>query len=114
MDSRGRTAGRPLWQGSHTEHSKETEPVSQCHFGQKSSYGAGGIPGKRISAHAHQWTGEEMQTAVGAVLDAVPYPVIAKEMEISEKAIRGMMYRLYKTENQDKIRDIVRKERGMA
>lgn len=55
-----------------------------------------------------------MQTAVGAVLDAVPYPVIAKEMEISEKAIRGMMYRLYKTENQDKIRDIVRKERGMA
>lgn len=69
---------------------------------------------KRISAHAHQWTGEEMQTAVGAVLDAVPYPVIAKEMEISEKAIRGMMYRLYKTENQDKIRDIVRKERGMA
>ena len=65
---------------------------------------------KRIGPHDHSWTGEEQIKAVRSVLDAIPYPVIAQDMGMSEKAIRGLMYRLYKTENQDKIRAIVKKE----
>ena len=45
---------------------------------------------------------------VQSVMDATPYSLIAARMDLSEKAIRGMMYRLYKTENQDKIRQIIK------
>lgn len=69
---------------------------------------------QKLDKHAHQWSAEEMYTVIDAVLEATPYPVISHQTGMSEKAIRGMMYRLYKTENQDKIRAIVRKERGMA
>ena len=69
---------------------------------------------KRNGPHSHNWNVEEMEIAVQGVLQAVPYPLISKELNISEKAIRGLMYRLYKTENQDKIRAIVRKERDMV
>lgn len=65
---------------------------------------------QRIAPHAHTWTGEELQRAVQGVLQAVPYPILAAELGISERAIRGTMYRMYKTEKQDKIRAIVKKE----
>lgn len=69
---------------------------------------------QKLDKHSHQWSAEEMYTVIDAVLEATPYPVISQQIGMSEKAIRGLMYRLYKTENQDKIRAIVRKERGMA
>lgn len=69
---------------------------------------------QKLDKHAHQWSAEEMYTVIDAVLEATPYPVISQQTGMSEKAIRGLMYRLYKTENQDKIRAIVRKEREMV
>ena len=63
---------------------------------------------KRITAHEHSWSSEEMMEVVQSVMDATPYSLIAARMDLSEKAIRGMMYRLYKTENQDKIRQIIK------
>ena len=69
---------------------------------------------KKLDKHGHQWSTEEMYTVIDAVLEAIPYPVISRQIGFSEKAIRGLMYRLYKTENQDKIRAVVKKERGMA
>ena len=63
---------------------------------------------KRITAHEHSWSSEELEDVVKNILDATPYPLIAVRMNLSEKAIRGMMYRLYKTENQDKIRQIIK------
>ena len=62
---------------------------------------------QKLDKHAHRWSSEETYAAIEAVLEAVPYTVIAAKMNISEKGIRGLMYRLYKTENQDKIRAIV-------
>ena len=69
---------------------------------------------KRIKPHDHSWTAEEMQKVFDGVLKAMPYPVLAKETGLSEKAIRGLMYRTYKTENQDKIRAIAKKEVGKS
>lgn len=68
---------------------------------------------QKMDKHEHQWSAEEQYTVIDAVLEAIPYPVISQQIGFSEKAIRGMMYRIYKTENQDKIRAIIRKERGM-
>lgn len=65
---------------------------------------------KRIGPHAHSWSSDEMIEVIESVINAIPYTLIARRMQISEKAIRGLCYRLYKTENQDKIRDIIRKE----
>ena len=69
---------------------------------------------QRVQPHAHTWTGEELQRAVQGVLQAVPYPILAAELGISEKAIRGTMYRMYKTEKQDKIRAIVKREQEIS
>lgn len=63
---------------------------------------------KRITAHEHSWSSKELDDVVKNILDATPYPLIAVRMNLSEKAIRGMMYRRFKTENQDKIRAIIR------
>lgn len=63
---------------------------------------------KRMTPHEHSWSSEEMMEVVQSVMDATPYSLIAARMDLSEKAIRGMMYRLYKTENQDKIRQIIK------
>lgn len=67
---------------------------------------------KRSDPHSHSWNEEEMGIAVQSVLQAIPYPLISQRIGISEKAIRGVMYRLYKTENQDKIRAIIKKRGG--
>ena len=63
---------------------------------------------KRMTAHEHSWSNKEVEDVVKSVIAATPYPLIAARMDLSEKAIRGMLYRLYKTENQDKIRAIIK------
>ena len=63
---------------------------------------------KRMTAHEHSWSNKEVEDVVKSIIAATPYPLIAVRMDLSEKAIRGMLYRLYKTENQDKIRAIIK------
>ena len=67
---------------------------------------------KRITAHEHSWSSEELNDVVKNILAATPYPLIAARMNLSEKAIRGMMYRMYKTENQDKIRALIKESQA--
>lgn len=67
-----------------------------------------GIENPKRASNEHNWSHEEFNDLVQNILDATPYPLIAVRMNLSEKAIRGMMYRRFKTENQDKIRAIIR------
>ena len=67
---------------------------------------------KRITAHEHSWSSEELNDVIKNILAATPYPLIAARMNLSEKAIRGMMYRMYKIENQDKIRALIKESQA--
>ena len=50
--------------------------------------------------------------AMGGVIWGIIEALSEEEGEDAEKAIRGMLYRLYKTENQDKIRSIIKEGRA--
>lgn len=59
----------------------------------------------RNDSHATPWTEEEKATVVTMIKNHSNYPAISKAMDRhSEKAIRGLVYRLYGTENLDIVR----------
>lgn len=59
----------------------------------------------RNESHATPWTEEEKATVVTMIKNHSNYPAISKAMDRhSEKAIRGLVYRLYGTENLDIVR----------
>ncbi|MCR5447197.1 MAG: SANT/Myb domain-containing protein [Schwartzia sp.] len=57
----------------------------------------------RIGAHEGKWTPEDIRQLKGFIADGKRYPEISDALNRSEKSIRGLVYRLYKTERLEKV-----------
>lgn len=58
------------------------------------------------------WTDEEIQSVKEYIADGYTYEIISEKIGRSSKCVRGMTYRLYKTESLNKIRKIIIKTKG--
>ncbi len=66
------------------------------------------IPDRPVKADNHnEWTGEELVTLCSMIKKGYRYPDIADRIGRSDKAIRGLIFRNYLTENLDKVRDYI-------
>jgi hypothetical protein len=68
-----------------------------------------GLGSRPIKADNHRkWTDEELETLRRMIGSHENYETISKAVGRSAKAIRGTVYRLYKTENLDKAREAMK------
>lgn len=71
-----------------------------------------GIKERPVKAYNHtKWTDEEISLLIDLIVQGYGYEMIAERFKRSSKAIRGKIGRMYHTENLDKVRDIIEKER---
>ncbi len=67
-----------------------------------------GIPDRPVKADNHiEWTAEELQLLTDMIKQGYRYPAISEAIGKSDKAIRGLVYRFYLTENLDKAREYI-------
>ena len=64
----------------------------------------------RANPHAGSWTPEAVAVLKAGVLNGDPYSQIAQKIGKSEKAVRGYVYRVWKTERADNIRKMIQEE----
>jgi hypothetical protein len=68
------------------------------------------IPDRPVKADNHnEWTDEELDTLSYMIKKGYRYPDIADRIGRSDKAIRGLVFRCYLTENLDKVREYIGK-----
>jgi len=66
------------------------------------------LMGRPVKADNHNnWTDEELDILCSMIKERAPYEVIADAINRSSKAIRGLVYRMYLTENIDKAAEII-------
>lgn len=64
----------------------------------------------RANPHAGSWTPEAVAVLKAGILNGDPYSLIAQKIGKSEKAVRGYVYRVWKTERADNIRKMIQEE----
>ena len=64
----------------------------------------------RANPHAGYWTPEVVEVLKAGILNGDPYSLIAQKIGKSEKAVRGYVYRIWKTERADNIRKMIQEE----
>ena len=64
----------------------------------------------RANPHAGSWTPEAVAVLKAGILNGDPYSLIAQKIGKSEKAVRGYVYRIWKTERADNIRKMIQEE----
>ena len=64
----------------------------------------------RADPHAGSWTPELVAVLKDGIRNGDPYSLIAQKVGKSEKAVRGYVFRIWKTEVADKIRQIIKEE----
>jgi hypothetical protein len=72
-----------------------------------------GLGDRPVKAYNHiKWTKEEIDTLNRMIKGHENYETISEAVGRSSKAVRGIVYRLYNTENLDKAREVMDKEAG--
>ena len=66
------------------------------------------IKERPLKQENRNWTDEEIQNVKKYIADGYTYEIISEKIGRSSKCIRGITYRLYKTENLQKIREYIR------
>ncbi len=64
----------------------------------------------RADPHPGSWTPELVAVLKDGIRNGDPYSLIAQKVGKSEKAVRGYVFRIWKTEVADKIRQIIKEE----
>lgn len=64
----------------------------------------------RANPHAGSWTPEAVDVLKAGILNGDPYSLIGQKIGKSEKAVRGYVYRIWKTERADNIRKMIQEE----
>ena len=64
----------------------------------------------RANPHTGYWTPEVIEVLKAGILNGDPYSLIAQKIGKSEKAVRGYVYRVWKTERADNIRKMIQEE----
>ena len=68
------------------------------------------IKDRPLKAKAQLWTEEQKETLIHLIEKGYSYELLAEQLGRSSKAIRGFVYRIYGTENLDKVRKVLKKE----
>ncbi len=68
-----------------------------------------GIKDRPLKAYnQNKWEAEEIDQVISGIVQGECYGKISEKIGKSEKAIRGKVYQMYRTENADKIRQIIK------
>ncbi|MFI3254416.1 MAG: hypothetical protein R3Y63_08805 [Eubacteriales bacterium] len=68
-----------------------------------------GIKDRPVKSYTHnKWEPEDFEKLTSGILNGESYGKISENIGKSEKAIRGKAYQIYRTENADKIRKIIK------
>ena len=68
------------------------------------------VKDRPLKAKAQVWNEEQKETLIHLIEKGYSYELLAEQLGRSSKAIRGFVYRIYGTENLDKVRKVLKKE----